>query len=66
MFNSRTHFAQVPIEVVQKIVEEQMQEEATSEANQPFDDETPSEGDQEAAGGFIADPLKPAQEELLN
>ena len=66
MFNSRTHFAQVPIEVVQKIVEEQMQEEATSEAKKPFDDETLSEGVQEAARGFIAEPLKPSQEELLN
>ena len=66
MSNSRTHFAQVPLEVVQKIVEEQMQEEATSEANQPFDDETLSERVQEATGGFIAEPLMPSQKESVN
>jgi hypothetical protein len=66
MFNLRTHFAQVPLEVVQKIVEEQMQEEATSEANQALDDETQSEDVQEAAGGIIAEPLKLSQEESLN
>jgi hypothetical protein len=66
MFNSRTHFAQVPLEVVQKIVEEQMQEEATKGANEPLDDETLSEGVQEAAGGFIAEPQTPSQKESLN
>jgi hypothetical protein len=66
MFNSRTHFAQVPLEVVQKIVEEQMQEEANSEANQALDDETQSEDVQKAAGGFIADPPMQSQEGSLN
>jgi len=66
MFNSRTHFAQVPLEVVQKIVEEQMQEEATREANQPLNDETLSAEVQEAAGGFIAEPQTPCQKESLN
>jgi len=66
MFNSRTHFAQVQLAVVQKIVEEQMQEEAAREANQPLDDETLSEGVQEAAGGIIAEPLTLSQEESLN
>ena len=66
MFNSRTHFAQIPLEVVQKIVEEQIQKEATSEAKQPLDDETLSEDDQEAARGLIAEPLTPSQEESLN
>jgi len=65
MFNSRTHFAQVPLKVVQKIVEEQMQEEATREVKEPHAD-TLSEGVQEAAGGLIAEPQTPSQEESLN
>lgn len=66
MFNLRTHFAQVPLEVVQKIVEEQMQEEATREVKEPPDDDTLSEGVQEAAGGFMAEPQTPSQKESLN
>lgn len=66
MFNPRTHFAQVPLEVVQKILEEQIQKEASSEAKQPLRDETASEDVQEAARGFIAHPLTLSQEELLN
>jgi len=66
MFDSRTHFAQVPLEVVQKIVEEQIQKEATSEAKQPIDDETLSEEVQEVAGGFIVPPLTLSQKETPN
>ncbi len=66
MFNSRTHFAQVPLEVVQKIVEEQMREEASSEANQALDDEPLSEDVQEVAERFVAQPLRLSQEESLN
>ncbi len=63
MFDSRTHFAQVPLEVVQKIVEEQIQKATTSEAKQPIDDETLSE---EVAGGFIVRPLTLSQKETPN
>jgi hypothetical protein len=66
MFDSRTHFAQVPLEVVKKIVEEQIQKETTSEAKQPIDDETLSEDVQEVAGGFIAQPPTLSQKESLN
>jgi hypothetical protein len=66
MFNSRTHFAQVPLQVVQKIVEEQIQEEAASEAKQPIEDETLNEDVQKVPGGFITQPLTLSQEELLN
>jgi hypothetical protein len=66
MFDSRTHFAQVPLEVVQKIVEEQIQKATTSEAKQPIDDETLSEDVQEVAGGFIVRPLTLSQKETPN
>jgi hypothetical protein len=66
MFNLRTHFAQVPLEVVQKIVEEQIQKEAASEAKQPIDDETLNADAKEVAGGFIVPPLTLSQKESLN
>jgi hypothetical protein len=65
MFDSRTHFAQVPLEVVQKIVEEQIQKEAASGARQPIDDE-PLSDVQEVAGGFIVQPLTLSQKETPN
>lgn len=34
MFNSKTHFEQVPLEFVRKIVEEQIRMEATTEQHQ--------------------------------
>jgi hypothetical protein len=66
MFDSRTHFAQVPLEVVQKIVEEQIQKEATSEAKQPIDDETLNEEVQAVARGFIVQPLTLSKKETPN
>jgi hypothetical protein len=66
MFDSRTHFAQVPLEVVQKIVEEQIQKEATNEAKQPIDDDTLNEDVQAVTRGFIVQPLTLSQKETPN
>lgn len=43
MFNSKTHFEQVPLEIVNKIVEEQMLTHAANEPNQEIDKEALSE-----------------------
>ena len=53
MFNLKTHFAQVPLEIVQRIVDEQILKEATSQTDQPIEDETLSEDVQEVEGPFI-------------
>ncbi len=50
MFNTKTHFPQVPLAIVKKIVEEQIQAEATSEASQKIDKKMLSEGLSEAEG----------------
>ncbi|MGB2624066.1 MAG: hypothetical protein WA857_05585 [Candidatus Acidiferrum sp.] len=54
MFNSKTHFTQVPLEVVKKIVEEQVRTEPAIEPNQGIDKATLSEVLSEAEGRSIA------------
>ena len=66
MFDSRTYFAQVPLEVVQKIVEEQMQLEGTSEAEQQLDQETLSESLCEKKQRITTPPLTLSQKETTN
>jgi hypothetical protein len=66
MFNPKTHFEQVPLEAVRKIVEEQLRTEAASEPYQGIDKETLSEVLLEAEGRSIAQPNTSAQVEPLN
>lgn len=57
MFNSKTHFEQVPLEIVNKIVEEQMLTEAAKEPNQEIDKEARSEVPREAEERSVALPV---------
>jgi hypothetical protein len=66
MFNSRTHFEQVPLENIKKIVEEQRLAEAASAPYQEIDEEKLSEVLLEAEERSIAQPHTTAQEESLN
>jgi len=66
MFNSKTYFAQVPLEIVKKIVAAQIQTEAANEPAQAIDKETPIEALSEVEEQSIAQTFALAQEELLN
>jgi len=66
MFNSKTYFAQVPLEIVKKIVAAQIQTEAANEPAQAIDKETPIEAPSEVEEQSIAQNFVLAQEELLN
>jgi hypothetical protein len=54
MLNLKTHFTQVPLEVVKKIVEEQVRTEPVIEQNQGIDKKTLSEVLSEEEGRSIA------------
>jgi hypothetical protein len=66
MFNPKTHFEQVPLEVVRKIVEEQILKEAATELHQGIKEETLNMALPEAEGQPITLLLKLAQVESLN
>lgn len=66
MLNPRTHFAQVPLDVVRKIVEEQVRMEPASEPDQGIDKETLSEVLMESEGRSIAPPVTLAHVESSN
>lgn len=67
MFNSRTHFEQVPLENIKKIVEEQRLAEAASAPYQEIDEEKLSEVLLEAEERSpLAQPHTTAQVESLN
>ena len=66
MFNPKTHFAQVPLEVVKKIVEEQVRMELASEPDQAIDKETLSEVLLESEGRSIAPPVTLARVKSSN
>ncbi|MGB6598860.1 MAG: hypothetical protein WBE70_17230, partial [Candidatus Acidiferrum sp.] len=66
MFNPKTHFAQVPLEVVKKIVEEQVRMEPASEPHQGINKETLSEVLLESEGRSIAPPVTLARVESSN
>jgi hypothetical protein len=66
MFNSRTHFEQVPLEIIKKIVEDQRLAEAASEPSQEIDKEKLSEAFSEAEERSLTQPHTTAQVESLN
>jgi hypothetical protein len=66
MFNSKTYFEQVPLEIVKQIVEEQLQTETTNEAHQGIDEETRSEGPPQAEGPLSLELRTIAQVRSLN
>ena len=66
MFNSKTHFEQVPLAIIKKIVEEQRLEEAVSEPCEGINKEKLSEVFPEAEKRSIAQPHPSAQVESLN
>ncbi|MGC2528291.1 MAG: hypothetical protein WA639_11120 [Candidatus Acidiferrum sp.] len=66
MFNSKTHFMQVPLQVVRKIVEEQAGMEPASEPYQEIDKETLSEVLLETEAGSIAPSVPLARVEPSN
>jgi hypothetical protein len=66
MFDPKTHFDQVPVEIVKKMVEEQALTDATSEPDQGIEEETLSEVLSEMKAQSIAMPLTLAQQESLN
>jgi len=66
MFKSKTYFEQVPLEFVRRMVEEQIQEEATSETFPGVEKEMLSEVLSEAEGESILQTSKLAQVETLN
>jgi flagellar hook-basal body complex protein FliE len=66
MFNTKTYFEQIPLEFVRKIVEEQIQTEAASEAFQGIDEEKLSDVFLEAEKQSIVQPPASAQVEPLN
>jgi len=57
MFNSKTHFEQVPLEIVRKIVEEQIRRETANEQIQRTKKETVEEDILEAGGQSIPQAL---------
>jgi hypothetical protein len=66
MFNSRTHFEQVPLEIIKKIVEEQRLAEAASEPSQEIDKEKLSEVLFEAEKRSLTPPHTTARVRSLN
>lgn len=66
MTKSKTYFAQVPLEVVKKIVEEQIQAEAASVPDQGIEEETQIEVFREMERPSMAQSLAPAEEETSN
>ncbi len=66
MFNLKTHFAQVPLEVVKKILEEQVRTEPAIEQNQGIDKKMLSEVLSEEEGRPIALPFTFARGESSN
>ncbi len=66
MFNLKTHFEQVSLEIVRTIVEEQAQKEATIEQQQGIKKEPLNKPLAEAGGQPITQPLTLAQAESLN
>jgi hypothetical protein len=66
MFNSKTHFVQIPLEVVRKIVGEQAGTEPAAGPHQEIDKETLSEVLLETEAGTIAPPVTIARVEHSN
>ena len=63
MFNSKTHFEQVPLEVVKEIIEEQIRTEVADETIQGSDKEIQGDVLSEREGQTTARPLTLAQAE---
>lgn len=66
MFNSKTHFQQVPLEFVRKMVEDQIQREAITEHYQGIEKVTRNEPLSPVKGKSVASPVALAQVESRN
>jgi hypothetical protein len=63
MFNLKTHYPQVPLEIVRKIIEEQLRTEVTNARYPGIDKETLNEVLSEKEGQSIAETLRLAEGE---
>jgi hypothetical protein len=66
MFNSKTHFEQVPLKFVKQIVEEQIKTETAGQTMERIDKEAPSESPPEEGERSILQPRTLAKTRSLN